>query len=213
MLQPREAASVTLSVQAAFAVGWLLPRWADFRRAFPHIALKIYTHTETPVLSAEGRHDAMIVSGRGDWPDCETTFLLPNRMLPVCSPGYLEGRPPPRQPSDLFAEALILSEANPEDWRDWFASFGLKHVTIPNRVAFPTGFLPVQAAIQGLGISLADRSLIGADLALSRLVIPLDVPMLNRGTGWYLVAVPGRRTDRSYHQFVTWLRGQAEQAA
>ncbi|MGE7468171.1 LysR substrate-binding domain-containing protein [Bosea sp. NPDC003192] len=208
--QPREAATVTLSVQAAFAVGWLLPRLADFYRLFPQIELKIYTHTETPMLSSDGRHDAMIISGRGEWPDCEATFLLPNQMLPVCSPAYLGDRPPPRQPSDLLAEALIVSEANSEDWRDWFASFGLKHVTMPRRIAFPTGFLPVQAAIHGLGISLADRSLIGDDLASGRLVMPLDAPMLNRGTGWYLVGVPGRRTDRPYHQVVTWLRAQAE---
>lgn len=210
--QSREAASVTLSVQAAFAVGWLLPRLADFYRSYPHIALKIYTHTETPMLTPEGRHDALIMSGRGEWPDCEATFLLPNRMLPVCSPTYLEQRNNLRQPSELLAESLIVSEANPEDWRDWFASFGLKHVTMSRRISFPTGFLPVQAAIHGLGISLADHSLIGDELASGRLVVPLDAPMLNRGTGWYLVGVPGRRTDRPFLHFVSWLRSQAEAA-
>jgi DNA-binding transcriptional LysR family regulator len=209
-LRPQPATTVSLSVQAAFAIGWLIPRLANFYRQLPHIALRLYTHTETPDLVSEKRFDAMIVSGRGVWANCESTVLIPNHMVPVCSPGFLAERPYLRRPTDLLAEPLIVSEANPEDWRDWFASFGLKHVEIAEKVVFPTGFLPAQAAVHGLGISLADRALIDDDLRSGRLVVALPVPALTRGTSWYAVTVPGRRRDEAFQQLLAWLCKEAQ---
>jgi DNA-binding transcriptional LysR family regulator len=212
-LRPQPPATVSLSVQTAFAVGWLMPRLARFYHALPHIALRLYTHTETPDLLAEKRFDAMIVSGRGVWQNCEASVLIPNQMVPVCSPGFLVQRPYLQRPTDLLSEPLIVSEANPEDWRDWFASVGLKHVGIADKVAFPTGFLPAQAAIHGLGIALADRALIDDDLRSGRLVIALPVPALARGTSWYVVTVPGRRIDEPFRQLNLWLREEAQKHA
>lgn len=209
-LRPQPAATIALSAQTAFAVGWLMPRLARLKRQLPHIALRLYTHTETPDLVAENRFDAMIVSGRGTWEACEAHILLPSLLVPVCSPTFLAERPYLRRPADLLSEPLIVSEANPEDWRDWFASFELKHVEIALRVDFPTGFLPVQAAIHGLGISLADRALIDDDLRAGRLTIALPTQPLARGTSWYLATVPGRRSDDGLRQLLSWLRFEAD---
>ncbi len=61
VIAPQEMATVTLSVQTAFAVGWLLPSLARFNREMPHIAQRLYTLTETPNLLQERRFVGMII--------------------------------------------------------------------------------------------------------------------------------------------------------
>ena len=63
-------------------------------------------------------------------------------------------------------------------------------------MVFPTGFLPAQAALNGIGIALADRSLVEGELQIRPPPIaPIAAPPLVRGTAWYFVHPQGRAID------------------
>jgi LysR family transcriptional regulator of beta-lactamase len=50
--RPRE--TLTLGVVATYAVGWLLPRLAQFQSACPHVDLRLQTHNNRVDLAGEG---------------------------------------------------------------------------------------------------------------------------------------------------------------
>ncbi len=201
---------IKIVCQTAFATGWLMPRLHNFYDSHPDIELRLFTYNEIDDGPEIAESDGTILSGRGAWPEVKAHFLITNRFVPVCSPGYLERIMPIARPSDLLPEALIVSETNENVWRNWFAQYDINYSDSRRKLVFPTSFLPVQAAINGLGIALADRALIVQDLAHKRLVLPLSVPSLTPGTGWYFVHPIHRRLDAQFQEWSVWLRTQAD---
>lgn len=207
----RQTAPISLAITAhmAFATGWLLPRLDHFRNEFPDVELELFTHTETPEFGQERKWAGAIMSGTGEWPGLEAHFIFSRGLIPVCSPSYLRSRPNVREPSDLLSEKLIFADASAGEWLEWFASIGIKNLDLGSHMRFPTGFLPVQAAMNGLGFALADRSLIDSDLEMGRLVVPFDMPVYIRNTAWYFVYPPGQDFEPTLRQWAAWLQREA----
>jgi LysR family glycine cleavage system transcriptional activator len=207
--QPRVALSVF--AQTSFALGWMLPRLPRFQREQPEIELRLSTAIEVPEL--RGGPDAVVLHGRGPWPDLATHLLLPDRLVPVCSPAWLaaHGVPELRQ---LAGETLLVSDTAPEDWEEWFAHAGLRGLAPQRPLRFGSSLLPPQAALHGLGIALADLSLVAAELEAGRLVNPAPaVPPLRRGTGWHLAHLPARGQEAPLAALRDWLLREAGPAA
>ena len=61
-----------------FAVGWLLPRLADFQERYPFIDLRLSTHNNRTDMAAEG-FDFAIRFGTGAWHGIAAQPLLPVR--------------------------------------------------------------------------------------------------------------------------------------
>ena len=206
LLSARRQRRIVVSAHTAFATGWLLPRLDALYAELGDVDLCLYAHTEPPILGADLSLDGFITLGRGDWSRSESHFLFADRLVPVCSLSYLAKRPVLSEPSDLLAETLIVAETSPSDWLKWFLHVGIKVPELQRSVVFPTGFLPAQAAVNGLGIALADLSLIGDDLQSGRLVAPTRAPPMVKGTGWYFVHVQSRGLDRPLQSFISWLK-------
>ena len=193
-----------INVQTSLAIGWMLPRLGRFHRSRPELELELSTHIETPDVRS-GDTDAAIVHGRGPWPDTMSHFLFGDRLQPVCSPRYLALRSlQAADPAALLAETLIVSRTAPEDWADWFTHAGLRGMRPRRSMAFGSSLLPVQAALNGLGIALADLALIGDDLSAGRLLVLAGQPALMRGTGYYLTYAPGRQAHDAIQAFRDW---------
>jgi LysR family glycine cleavage system transcriptional activator len=209
LLSPVPRQALSLHMQTAFAIGWMLPRFARFHREHPALQIRIYTYVEPPDLRVARSIDASIVHGRGSWPGIDAHFLFADRLVPVCSPSYLASRPALRDGVQLLGETLMVAEPVPDEWPDWFASIGHRGVEPVRQMAFANTLLPVQAAIHGLGFALADLSMIEAELAAGRLVAPLHGLPLLRGTGWYLAHAQDRRDDRAILALCGWLQREA----
>ena len=201
--------SLAISAQMAFATGWLLPRLDRFRAEFPNVELELFTHTEPPQFDHDQKLDGAILLGTGDWRDMDAHFIFSRALIPVCSPSYLRSKPNVRQPTDLLSEKLIFNGASAGDWSEWFAHVGVREVDLGSHLRFPTGFLPVQAAMNGLGFALADRSLIDFDLELGRLVVPFDIPVFIGNTAWYFVHPPGGDFEPTLRRWTLWLQREA----
>ena len=202
-----------INVQTSLAIGWMLPRLGRFHRARPELELELSSHIETPDVRS-GETDAAIVHGRGPWPDTVSHFLFGDRLQPVCSPRYLalRGLQTP-DPSALLAETLIVSRTAPDDWADWFTHAGLRGMRPRRTMAFGSSLLPVQAALNDLGIALADLALIDGHLSAGRLLVLADQPALMRGTGYYLTYAPGRQAHDGIQAFRDWVLAEGTATA
>lgn len=207
--KPNLRSRLLINVQTTLATGWMLARLERFCLANPTVELELSTHLENPDLH-NGPTDAAVVHGRGPSPDLSSDFLFGDRLQPVCAPGYLAARGlASAEPIDLLSQTLLISRTAPDDWHDWFVHVGFTGKTPQPTMVFGSSLLPVQAALHGLGVALADISLIRDHLDANRLVVLAGMPPLVRGTGYYLAYSPARRASPAMLAFRDWLITEA----
>jgi DNA-binding transcriptional LysR family regulator len=197
--------------QTAFATGWLLPRLEEFLNAHPDIDLRLYALNDVAVEDIQEKSaSGAILSGSGQWSGLDGHFLLANRFMPVCSPDYRDKHPSIHSATDLLTHRLIVPETAETLWKSWFEHQGAHYASSHLRLYFATAFLPVKAACMGLGIALADLTLISRELQEGELLPVLNTPSITPGTGWYLINSPSQRRDVQYQRWSNWLREQAD---
>ncbi len=179
-----------LSVVPSFAQRWLLPRMGRWRESWPDLALEIDASLQIIDLQREGFH-AAIRQGKGVWPGLASERLF-NAPMPLFVLGCavdalrLVGQPP----AALLSEPLL---GDRETWRRWFAAAGLQAQVTPVAEFNDMGLM-LQAAEQGLGLTLA-RELLAADGLRDGRLIKLSPISIEHETGYayYLVYPPELR--------------------
>jgi LysR family glycine cleavage system transcriptional activator len=208
-LRPRASdRPLTISLLPTFAVRWLIPRLADFHRRHPEIDVRLDTSLEA-VDFARTDVDVAVRYGRGDWPGLHRDRLLAESLLPVCSPSLLEGPVPLKRPQDLMRHTLLHNSSHPEEWRLWLTAAGVTGVDLDRGPSFAYSELLLRAAAEGLGVALARRHLIEADLAAGTLVAPFEFAY-QRGCRYWLVCPPEALRDPRVAAFREWLLGQID---
>jgi LysR family glycine cleavage system transcriptional activator len=153
----------------SFAAQWLTPRLAEFLRKHPDIEVRLAAGTDYTRFNAD-EFDADIVYGP---PRVEGLIVVPlgeETITPLCAPDLAATI---ATPSDLLDHVLIQSDSKQIQWADWFAANGLI-APPPNGSRFDRSFLAIAAAGEGLGVALESTRLAERELALGRLVMPLD---------------------------------------
>ena len=153
----------------SFAAQWLTPRLAEFLRKHPDIEVRLAAGTDYTRFNAD-EFDADIVYGP---PRVEGLVVVPlgeETITPLCAPDLAATI---ATPSDLLDHVLIQSDSKQIQWADWFAANGLI-APPPNGSRFDRSFLAIAAAGEGLGVALESTRLAERELALGRLVMPLD---------------------------------------
>lgn len=141
--------TVTLSVSTGFTTHWIMPNLAAFKQAFPGVELRFQLITKAlggPVNDVD--LGMRFVDGADD--RHEATYIMPELLLPICSPGYSDGG----SISDARGKAatvINLSEAQP-DWSDLF--FPGAGAASPSSLIFSDYAVVVQAALLGQGVAL-----------------------------------------------------------
>lgn len=184
--------SRTLAVSAApsFATKWLAPKLHRFVRAHPDLDVRISASTrlidpardalatgEEQNGSPIGDADIAIRFGTGDYPGFRVETLLAAAVTPMCSPSLLAGEHPLREPEDLRHHVLIYDNVFYDDgrslWDAWLEAAGIQGVDTSHGLCFNHAMLALDAAADGLGVTLGMPVLAAADLAAGRLVNPL----------------------------------------
>lgn len=197
---------VTISSPASFAVRWLIPRLATFRRDLPHLDYRLKMSTSLPNLSG-GDFDVAI-----HWRDASgdrslrSDLLMALDIVPVCSPALLEGHDV-SGPEDLLRYPLIRHSSAPELWSTWFRAAGCPDPDVSRGPEFENDLFIVEAAIEGFGVCLVPRTEAARDLDAGRLVVPLDI-VLTGAERFYLVCLRARQDDDAIVAFRDWLCGQ-----
>lgn len=184
-----------------FATRWLIPRITQFQLAHPEIDIRLTTASEWSEL---GDFDAGIRLGDGNWPQYRSTRLVSNILVPVCSPALIQ----PRRPADvtwLAEQTILFLRARPDDWLLWCEAAGIDYQRLTRRRELESSVLAYQAAIEGQGVALAQKILVGTELEQRSLVIPLPIEIDQGHSTYYLVSDRAGRKERLMTQLRTFL--------
>lgn len=188
---------LTVAVVGTFAVGWLLPRLADFQRSHPFIELRLSTHNNRIDLAAEGLHFA-IRFGDGRWHGCEVDELLDAPLSPVCCPAIARRL---QAPADLAQETLLRSYRS-DEWPRWFDAADVAPPVLRGPV-FDSSVTMAAAAERGVGVALLPQAMFADLLREERLVQPFDTAV-SLGRYW-LTRLKSRPMGTGMREFRDWL--------
>jgi len=210
--EARERLPIRIRLFPSVAIKWLISRMAEFYALNPSIEVRITT-IQSRVRFDPREDDFTIQIGNSPQPGVHYDPLIPIELLPVCAPTCL-ARMPVAAPEDLFAHNLLCSVQRPEDWARWFAYAGIGTGVIARRMKlsmkFGTSALAYQAAIDGMGVVIAQKELVRDDLTNGRLV-PAHPLALRLEDNYYLAseAVAHRRSD--IQMFRHWILSRSSQ--
>jgi LysR family transcriptional regulator, glycine cleavage system transcriptional activator len=191
-----------IKVPPTLGVRWFIPRLVHFHGRHPEMDVQITT-SHQPVEFEQEDVDVAIHWGLGDWDGLSADFLIDEQLTPVCSPALLATKPL-RYASDLAGYTLLHSMNRTNDWRIWLEAAGAPDVDWTRALKFENSGLTYQAAIERLGIVVAQCAFVEDDISSARLVAPF--PLVVPGErAYYLVYPPERRDERKVALFREWL--------
>ncbi|BBV76678.1 hypothetical protein STW0522RAO56_27320 [Raoultella planticola] len=161
--QARQQQTVVRLKAPTCAIRWLVPRLVSIERRHPELQIALTTTTEHGVNFRTEPYDAAIVFGThhsvGD-------LLFEEALTPVSS-AALTGD------NRLNDVTFLHPTRDKTDWSLWLAAFS-PDAPPPMRKNqhFDTMDLAITAAMQGLGVAMADATLVAEDVRAGRLVRP-----------------------------------------
>ncbi|WP_431688746.1 transcriptional regulator GcvA [Hahella sp. NBU794] len=195
--QVREVLS--LGVVGTFAVGWLLPRLADFQQQHPFVEVRLSTNNNRVDIAAEGL-DYAIRFGDGAWHGVDAAPLFEAPLTPLCIPALAETL---RTPEDLSGHTLLRSyRAN--EWSNWFAAAGMAHpANLIKGIVFDSSIAMMEAALQGVGVALAPPLMFARHLASGTIQQPFSC-FISEG-GYWLTRLKSRSPTPAMEAFRDWM--------
>jgi LysR family glycine cleavage system transcriptional activator len=183
---------------------WLLPRLPRFVQRHPEMELNLDSSIGL-VDFADGRFDAALRYGPGQWPGVISEPLFDEWLTPVASPLLLKGRKRPKL--EQLGEWPLLCPEDP--WTEWFTTFGGKP---PTRYAasFTDSETRQRAAVEGIGIALGRTTMV-KPLIEAGMLVALFPQVLKARYGHYLVYPHRSREHAGFVAFREWLLEEAAQ--
>ena len=221
-VRAREMSSaLTVMTPPGFATRWLVPRLARFTNAFPDIELHVASRTgmidrggvDLEVPAEEGPPLMMVRFGRGHYPGLKVDEVFSALYVPVCSPRLLKGEHPLKRPDDLRFHTLlhddtVVEEGARPSWDDFLDSVGVDDVDATRGPHFSDASLALDAAIEGMGVTLAMKPLVRPDIEAGRLAMPFDITAPT-SYSYYLLTPENDVDKRSVSAFRDWILEEA----
>lgn len=222
------AARLYVSAPPNFAARWLVPRLANFAQAHPEVEIHLASRSRMidsaeaelsrgPGEAAAESASVSIRFGVGRYSGTRVDRLFEAAYVPVCSPRFLKGKHALRKPADLRHYTLLHDDTVPDGatrptWEDWLANAGVEGVDGAKGPHFSNASLSLGAAIDGMGVALALKPLLAAEIEAGRLAIPFDIAAPTRFS-YFLVAAKGIADRPAVAAFREWLLAQARAAS
>lgn len=212
--QKNDANRLRINVPLTFAARWLIPRLTRLREALPDIELTVTSQLADGV--ADSTHlDCAIRFGDGEWPGLDSTLLMQERHIAVAAPSLFPN-PKSTEPIDLNQYTLLHVLAGVDQryltWQHWLDAANIQDVDTDGGYEFDLLDYSIQAAIDGIGITIADRNMIQRELASGHLRQVLDVQVDGHQSYWFVLR-PGHQASRSQRAFAEWLQAEAATTA
>ena len=200
IVRAARAPDIHVACSASFAMGWLVPNLPRFSALRPEIRIRL-SMTSARAMREERDADLVILWDSAAWPPEARRRAIPlagARFGVVAAPGY----PAALDGGALRAPRQIRHDHTLQAWRTWSALTGLV-VEAKETLSFPHTHLCVGAAVSGMGVAIAERRLVAAELAAGRLVAPGGFTPFPAG----FLAIPhrARPMSASAKAFVAWL--------
>jgi LysR family glycine cleavage system transcriptional activator len=219
---------LVITAPPVFTARWLMPRLAEFSRRAPDIEVRVVGSSkmvdagalDAPTLMSDldlrsETSGVEIHLGSGEYHGYRADRLFGVRMALVASPDL---EPRLGEPADLANHVLLHDDAldlvaHGNAWQKWLEAAGVADRVDGSRgPRFSTNMLSIEAASQKLGVALALRPMVDADLASSRLVEPFAIEV-NPGSAYFMVCAEVIADRPAVAAFRAWLLEKAAEAA
>ena len=220
-----DEAELVITAPPVFTARWLMPRLADFSKREPKIELRVFASSKMVDAGAldstalvgdlDLRTESSAVQihlGAGQYAGHRADRLFGVSMAAVASPDLVkEGGL--KHPGDLANHTLLHDDAmeivaGGNAWRKWLEAAGVAdRVDAGRGPHFSSNILSLEAASQKLGVALALRPLVDADIASGRLCAPFDVEVKPQ-SAYYLVCPEVIAERPAVAAFRKWLLAQ-----
>jgi len=205
--------TLRLKVPPTFAIRWLVPRLARFHALHRDADVQITTsHQKVDFLRDD--IDACIQWSTRPQQGGRFHRLFGEILLPVCSRAWLARSLALREPADLREHVLLCSLHRPRDWPTWLQAARLEGLDGNSGLKFENSALAYQAALDGMGVVMAQRAFVDEDLREGRLVAPLALRVPSDDA--YFLGLPSDRTTapivETFHGWIMREAAQTEQA-
>lgn len=184
---PGRRATGALSVSSAptFANRWLLPRLPRFTEMYPDIRVTIDTAHHYVNFPIDGV-DLAIRRGTSPKSGEAWTQLVPEMVVPVCSPELRKKLSIDDEIELLNHVPLIHVTTVRADWRSWFEARGITRLSNERAICVDTIQLAAEGAMRGLGVAMGRKPLIDEYLADGYL-LEIAGPAIPADTSYWLV--------------------------
>lgn len=192
---------LTVGVVGTFALGWLIPRLADFEARHPFVDLRILTNNNRVDMAGEAL-DYAVRFGDGAWHGVEAERIMPAGITILCSPSLAQRL---AAPADL-ANVTLLRSYRLQDWLAWFAAAGVGEMPVRGPV-FDSSALMARAAVLGHGAALVPAAMFQRELTEGALVQPFPIEV-DTGAYW-LARLKNRPVTPAMIAFREWILATA----
>jgi len=199
MIRERGAETdLVITAPPVFTARWLMPRLADFAKHEPKVDVRVVASSKMVdagaldsgvlISNLDLRDDASGVEihlGLGDYPGYRADKLFDVSVALVASPELKL-----KSLEDLKTQVLLHDDAmdlvaGGDAWRKWLEAARVADKIDGSRGPhFSSNILSLEAASQKLGVALALRPLVNADIASGRLCAPFSVELKPLGSYW-----------------------------
>lgn len=210
LLQHESRSILTVSTTPAFAVGWLLPRLAEFQLEHPNLEVRLDTSIQFTDFETSDVDLCIRYTAQTAFPDLKAFRVLQEELIPVCSPGFAR-RHRLREPADLRRVPLLHTYPHMGQWRSWLAAAGVDNIDAEAGQKFANDAIAVEAAASGLGVAVADRLLLERQLREGRVVAPFELSS-GGDYAYHLLYPPEYERDPRIRAFRDWVLGMIEAA-
>ena len=219
-----EVSALTVVAPPGFTARWLVPRLSRFTRAHPDLELHVASRQamvdgreNDGQVSEQDLHEdapvAMVRFGTGNYPGAHVDEVFSAVYVPVCSPRLMRGEHALRKPEDLRYHTLlhddtVIEEGARPSWNDFLQSVGVTDIDATRGPHFSDAELALDAAIEGMGVTLAMKPLLRTEIEAKRLAVPFDITA-STSYAYYLVTPEAAAENRALTSFREWLLEEA----
>ncbi|MGB1258163.1 MAG: LysR substrate-binding domain-containing protein, partial [Thiolinea sp.] len=196
---------ITVATTQAMAALWLLPRVSEFQQRYEDTDLRIIAMDQVQNWQ-QLDCDIALYYCRQPPQNMIATPLFPERVFPVCSPGFLNQLKNPDMQTFLASRRLCLDESQQEwvGWKEWFTLMDIPPIKALHETRINNYPLLIQAAVNGQGIALAWDSLVNDYLDGGSLVKPLNLELRTEASFCMLEPQHNEGKTQIVEQFRDW---------
>lgn len=204
LAEPSAARLIRINGLPTFTLHWLFPRLGAFQRLHPSTETRLSASSQ-PLKDLGATYDVVVRRRPMAREGYRCIRLLEDFGTPVCAPELLKEKPL-HEPADLLKHTLLVSDTHAGFWEEWVAAAG---IPMPKKkLRFEHYHVLIQAALEGLGVTLGPSVLVEEDIRAGRLVIALDHPRTRFRPFYVLYQTEGPNKQR-VKSFVDWLVDEA----
>ena len=181
----RRSRELRIKTSPSIAARWVLPKLAGFRARHPELIVSMISITGFDPNFKSREYDISFQASLTKEPGLVYHRLRPARFIPVAAPALLGNATPPTP--EAFRDYPLLHPSHDDNfWHHWFTLAGVPVSGNLDAYTFDTLDLAITATLRGMGITLADESMIGEELANGSLIALSDIA-LQTEWAYYLI--------------------------